>query len=307
MKRFLFAAVITGSIFAASCEGDNRYPGYEKVENGTYFLVHSKGSGTITADTGFLVFIKIKFKTEKDSVFIDINKANQNPSFPMRLTESKFKGDFLDMFMRLHAGDSASFFVNLDSLKANYPNQFDFPDPKIDSMQYLGFAVKVDSIYSRSQVAALQKKMEDEESRRMVLMQKRQAALGPLQKIAQEKEPELKKNDSKLLKAYLAANKFGAPDENGIYFREEASGTGEPLAPGMLVSVMYTGKYLDGSIFDSNKMVEGEDPLQFRLGEPGMIPGFANSVMKMKKGGKATFILPPKMGYQDSLTRIFRS
>ncbi|HET6990979.1 MAG TPA: FKBP-type peptidyl-prolyl cis-trans isomerase, partial [Bacteroidia bacterium] len=119
-------------------------------------------------------------------------------------------------------------------------------------------------------------------------------------------EPALKKKDATLLKPYLAANKITAkPDENGIYYQELVPGSGPALIPGMVVSVRYVGKYLDGTMFDTNTLIDGQEPMTFQIGDGRLIPGFVNSVAKMKKGGKSTFILPPKMGYNDSLTRVF--
>lgn len=306
MKKLLFAvAAFAGVFFAASCGGNKHYPGYEE-ENGSYFKLLTASKETVSADTGGAIFIKIKFKTQKDSVFLDINKQTQRASFPMRIDKPKFAGDFLSMFMKLHKGDSASFFIPLDSLRKNYPKEFEFNDPKYDTMQYLGFAVKVDSIYSRTKMQELRKKQEAEQDRQIIIMQKKQAALAPLQEQAKKEEPDLKKKDKQLLTKYLAENKITAkPDADGVYFWETGTGTGEPLMPGMVVGVKYTGKYLNGTIFDANTLVEGEDPMYFRLGIDPMVQGFTNSVMKMKKGGKATFILPPKMGYNDSLTRVF--
>lgn len=308
MKNFLITIAVAGAFMLASCGGNNRFPGYEEADNGSYFLLHTKGAGTTPVDTGGAMFVKIKFKTEKDSVFLDINAQAHSPSYPMRVDKPSFKGDFLDMFLRLHVGDSASFFVSLDSLKKHFPNEFDFTQfgPKIDSMKYLGFCVKVDSIYPRKKVDEMRAKAEAEQKKQQDMMQKIQAVMQPIQTAAKAKEPELKKKDGALLKPYLAANKITAkPDADGIYYQETSAGTGEPLHPGEVVGVKYLGKYLDGTIFDTNTMVEGQDLLYFHLGTDPMMPGFTSSVMKMKKGGKATFILPPKQGYNDSLTRVF--
>ena len=126
MKNFLITVAIAGAALLASCESNNAFPGYDEAGNGSYFKLHSKGTGTTTVDTGGAIFVKIKFKTDKDSVFLDINQQTQSPSYPMRVDNPAFPGDFLDMFMRLHAGDSASFFVSLDSLKKYYPDEFNF-------------------------------------------------------------------------------------------------------------------------------------------------------------------------------------
>jgi FKBP-type peptidyl-prolyl cis-trans isomerase FkpA len=305
MKNFLITIAVAGVFLLASCGGNNRFPGYEEAENGSYFLLHTKGSGTTPVDTGGAMFVKIKFKTPKDSVFIDINKESHSASYPMRVDKPSFKGDFLDMFLRLHVGDSASFFVSLDSLKKHYPNEFTF-EPKYDTMKYLGFCVKVDSIYSRQKVEGLRSKAEAEQKKQQDQMQKIQAVMQPIQTAAKEKEPDLKKKDGTLLKPYLTANKITVkPDADGIYYQETSSGTGEPLHPGEVVGVKYLGKYLDGTIFDTNTLVPGQELLYFHLGTDPMMPGFTASVLKMKKGGKATFILPPKQGYNDTLTRVF--
>jgi len=47
---------------------------------------------------------------------------------------------------------------------------------------------------------------------------------------------------------------------------------------GDTVQVHYTGTLSDGSTFDSS---EGREPLEFTLGEGGVIPGFENAVIGM--------------------------
>jgi FKBP-type peptidyl-prolyl cis-trans isomerase len=243
--------------------------------------------------------------TAKDSVFLDINERTHAVSYPMRVDKSSFKGDFLDMFTRLHVGDSATFFISLDSLKAHYKDEFKF-EPRYDTMKYLGFAVKIDSIYPRTKVQELRSKAEAEQKVQQEMMAKQQAVMQPIQEKAKALEPMLKKKDATLLKPYLAANKITAkPDENGVYYQEILAGTGPGITQGNVVSVRYVGKYLDGTMFDTNTLIDGQEPMTFQMGDGRLIPGFTNAVAKMKKGGKSTFILPSKMGYNDSLTRVF--
>ncbi len=51
------------------------------------------------------------------------------------------------------------------------------------------------------------------------------------------------------------------------------------------ISVHYTGKLKDGSVFDSS---EGREPLNFTVGEKKMIPGFEQGVIGMKLNEKKT-------------------
>lgn len=305
MKKVLFAIAAVVAVFFASCTDNSPYPGFEKVGNSSYFLVHRPGKGTELADTGGVLFMKIKFKTTKDSVFLNINETTRKESYPMLVSKPKFAGDFLDFFARLHVGDSATFFVNLDTLHKYYEGEFNL-EPQYDTMQYLGFLVEVDSIMSRAKLKDLQAKMEKEQNERMAKMEKVQAVMEPIQKAAREKEPELKKKNNSLLKSFLAQNKITSkPDDKGIYYQEISSGAGNPLMPGNFVSLRYVGKYLDGTIFDCNTLIPEQELLSFPLGQNQMIPGFEASVMKMKKGGKAIFILPSDQAYRDSLSRAF--
>jgi FKBP-type peptidyl-prolyl cis-trans isomerase FkpA/FKBP-type peptidyl-prolyl cis-trans isomerase FklB len=63
------------------------------------------------------------------------------------------------------------------------------------------------------------------------------------------------------------------------------------------VHVLYTGRFLDGSQFDTN--IGGED-LVFPVSEGLTIEGFDEGITYMKEGGKATFLIPSKLGYGGS-------
>lgn len=62
------------------------------------------------------------------------------------------------------------------------------------------------------------------------------------------------------------------------------------------VSVHYTGKLVDGSIFDSTV---GDEPLVFTLGEGELIDGFEEGILDMKAGEKKTVTLAPEKAYGE--------
>ncbi|MCR4281030.1 MAG: FKBP-type peptidyl-prolyl cis-trans isomerase [Candidatus Kaiserbacteria bacterium] len=76
--------------------------------------------------------------------------------------------------------------------------------------------------------------------------------------------------------------------------QEVKVGTGAEAKPGMQVTVEYTGKLADGTVFDTNV---GKDPLVFTLGAQGIIPGFQVGVNGMKVGGERLIAIPPSLGY----------
>lgn len=71
---------------------------------------------------------------------------------------------------------------------------------------------------------------------------------------------------------------------------------------GDTVKIHYTGKLSDGKQFDST---EERGPMEFKLGEGQVLPGFEEAVKGMEVGEKKNFTLSPEEGYgprQEDLT-----
>lgn len=69
---------------------------------------------------------------------------------------------------------------------------------------------------------------------------------------------------------------------------------GELAKDGDKVSIHYTGKLQDQSVFDSS---ESREPLQFTLGEKNIIPGMNNAIRGMKVGESKTVSIDSKDAY----------
>jgi peptidylprolyl isomerase len=67
-----------------------------------------------------------------------------------------------------------------------------------------------------------------------------------------------------------------------------------PAEQGDTVRVHYKGRLTDGSVFDSS---EGRSPLEFRIGDGVVIPGFEEGVSGLEPGGKRTVEIPPENAY----------
>jgi len=65
---------------------------------------------------------------------------------------------------------------------------------------------------------------------------------------------------------------------------------------GDTVNVNYTGKFEDGTIFDTS-LVEGREPIKVKMGEKQVIPGFENGLLDMTVEEKKTVEIDPEMGY----------
>jgi len=64
------------------------------------------------------------------------------------------------------------------------------------------------------------------------------------------------------------------------------------------VSVHYTGKLEDGTVFDTS-LSEGREPLTVTLGQGQLIPGFENGLIDMTAGEMKTIEIEPENAYGD--------
>jgi FKBP-type peptidyl-prolyl cis-trans isomerase len=72
-------------------------------------------------------------------------------------------------------------------------------------------------------------------------------------------------------------------------------GSGPLAQEGDLVAVLYTGRLLDGTIFDQTHYAD--HPFTFRLGRGLVIEGWEEGMQLMRVGEKRIFIIPYELGY----------
>lgn len=84
--------------------------------------------------------------------------------------------------------------------------------------------------------------------------------------------------------------------ENGLKLQDIVIGEGDLAEKMDKITVNYTGKLEDGTIFDSSKS-PGREPFVFTLGVGMVIKGWDEGFNGMKVGGKRVLTIPPEMGY----------
>lgn len=82
---------------------------------------------------------------------------------------------------------------------------------------------------------------------------------------------------------------------SGLQYKINQQGQGKQPTASSMVTVHYTGKLLDGKVFDSS--VERGEPVDFPLNQ--VIPGWTEGLQLMKEGTKATFYIPAQLAYGE--------
>jgi len=95
---------------------------------------------------------------------------------------------------------------------------------------------------------------------------------------------------------FLAKNKLRPEVDtttSGLQYEVIIEGQGVHPTPTNEVTVHYTGKLLDGTVFDSS--VERGEPITFNLGQ--VIPGWTEGLQLMQPGAKYILYIPSNLAY----------
>jgi FKBP-type peptidyl-prolyl cis-trans isomerase FkpA len=105
------------------------------------------------------------------------------------------------------------------------------------------------------------------------------------------------KEEEALIQQYLTNNSTLNFEKkaSGLYYLELQTGPGRLAVKHDTAYVKYTGKFLNGTIFDTN--VGKPDTLKFPVNEGWMIKGFDEGLTYMRQGGKASLLVPSKLAY----------
>jgi FKBP-type peptidyl-prolyl cis-trans isomerase len=82
---------------------------------------------------------------------------------------------------------------------------------------------------------------------------------------------------------------------SGLQYKIVQEGTGKSPKPTDNVTVHYTGKLIDGTVFDSS--VQRGQPATFGLNQ--VIAGWTEGLQLLKEGGKAILYIPSELGYGE--------
>ncbi len=215
----------------------------------------------------------------KDFVLFHLNTYTENDSllkstYPNRPITKELstedpryatEGFLRDMLLKLRTGDSATFLVNSDDLfqaiKRRRP-------PFIAPGSNLKYVIKVEQILTHN---GLKRKKADEAFK-------------------------TKEKDEKVLAPYASKNFSEAKRTySGVWYEIQVQGEGDFPKANDVVAIAYREKLMDGTTFRSSDK-DGR-LLEFPVGQGFVIKGLDESILLLKQGAKATFLLPSSLAY----------
>ncbi|MEO8472362.1 MAG: FKBP-type peptidyl-prolyl cis-trans isomerase [Chryseolinea sp.] len=151
-----------------------------------------------------------------------------------------------------------------------------------------GDSLKVEAIAAGMADAMKGKKLQIGAVEGMVLVQ------GYMQDAMAVKTDRLKKENTEFLEKNKSAEGVKTT-ASGLQYKVISSGKGKAPKATDKVTVHYTGKLIDGSVFDSS--VEKGAPATFDL--TGIIPGWTEALQLMHEGDKWMIYLPSELAYGE--------
>lgn len=273
MKQLLLMAG-AASLVMAGCK-TTPFDGFTKAETGLYYKFLNHDENAPKAQLGDNLVLKYVISRQaNDSIILNSKEGSRDGSgfltFPLK--GSSFKGSFEEGMLMMAKGDSAEFIIPADSFFVKSMGVNELP-PGIKPGDFLKGTFVIKDITPAAQVEAERKKQ----------MAEREAMM---------KEMEAKEKPA--MEKFIADNKITAkPTNSGLYYIETKRGSGPMPKATDVVKVHYTGKFLDGKVFDSS--VERGEPIEFPLN--GVILGWTEGLQLMRKGGKANLLIPSAIAY----------
>jgi FKBP-type peptidyl-prolyl cis-trans isomerase FkpA len=279
MRKNLAIFVMAALAFAGCKSGLKQGPG------GMLYSIHTDKSGQNIKEGDFISFNLI-LKTEGDSVLGSTYELGR----PIRqlVQKEQHKGDLTTGMLMLSEGDSATIKLNIDSMFKK-----GMPKPPGIKGKYMVYEVKIDKVIPKGTLTD-------------PLFQ------AKISEYFKKEADELKKAEPAQIKKYVAdKNLKTTTTATGLQYVITKPGSGDNLKNGDTAVVNYTGKLLNGKLFDSSikeEFVKAKaqfdprrrfEPMRLPVGAGGVIKGWDEGLLLLNKGSKATFVIPSSLGWGE--------
>jgi len=239
--------------------------------SGIYYMETKQGSGANPVKGNWLSVHYTVYKLGNDKLFSTLDRANEPVDFELG---NRFENEgFQEVIEMMKEGGKAEAIV---------------PSAKAFGAQGAGDVVPpYQSLYYEIELVKI---MSAEE------WEVKQAEKNA---VAQANKQKMQAAEKSVIANYLSDNNLVPTAElpTGLVYVEQEKGTGPQPKEGDKVRLHYTGKLLDGSIFDSS--VDKGTPFEFSIGRGMVIKGWDTGVPLMHVGSKGILVIPFEQAYGE--------
>lgn len=279
MKHFFYFMTFALVIITGCTES------FKKGDKGLDYKIISDGKSDKIAYNEFMqVHVQQLYKdAKKDTILTDTRTEGMPQIF--RLDSTGFPSEFYAIVSQIRKGDSVVLRIKSDSIiKKSPPGSLPF----MKKGQYFYTTLRVLNIFKTPEAA-------DSANRLAFETKMKQDSINAIAQLAK---------DDKVLQDYFAKNNIKTTKASlGTYVEVIQQGSGSLIDSSKSVNVFYTGKTLEGKVFDSNTdpKFNHTDPLMVAM-KPnpmmgGVIKGWTDGLLLLSKGAKARFYIPSSLAY----------
>ena len=259
----------------AACGGN----GFKTTDSGLMYKFEKQNKSAQQVQDGDVLVGEMTIKFDTIQTFSNVGNAGRI----MQATKT-FDGDLYEGLLMMHVGDKATFAIAADTLaKFLQANQMP-PYYQPGKGMKIYYEISLQDIVTKDEIM-------QEQANYMAEMQDRS-----------QKEPEE-------IAAYISNNNIKEkPNADGLYVIVKKKGNGPKVAAGKKVAINYTGRLLDGTMFDSSVESDAKrgniyaagrtyEPLTYTVGQMSLIRGWEEGVMGQPEGSILQLVIPSAMGY----------
>lgn len=266
MKRQLrmATAMVAGTMLLTAC-GSGDMKGYKQTADGLYYRFEVQNKDAQQVQEGDVLVGEMTLRIDTTVLLSNVGRTERlMPAIP------SYDGVLHEGLLMMHVGDKVTFAIEADSMaKFMQPNQMPPMYEQGKGMKFY-YEINLQDIVTKEEFA------------------EEQANFQTQMEQVRQQEPELIAN-------YVKENNIKTqPNADGLYVIVKKAGKGTKVAVGRQVAMHYTGRLLDGTVFDSSV---GKDPLSYVVGQMGLIRGWEEGVMGQPEGTQLQLIIPSAMGY----------
>ena len=217
-------------------------------------------------------------------VLLDDDVLFTNMGSPDRIMQVNSYDILGEGLLMMHIGDRAIFSFEADLLADRIGADHMPPSYKLGKGMIFYYDISLSAIVTKDELAA-------EQANHLSNVER-----------AKSEEPDL-------IADYIRKNGITVqPNDKGLYVVVKKKGYGPEVGVGKTVSIDYTGRLLNGTLFDTSRELDARnagkyqggryyEPLTYVVGQGNLISGFEEGIMGQSEGTILQLIIPSALGY----------